>query len=121
MYPMEHINVNVQTDILVQNVNIVSRKKNEVDFNLKFIFDLVSGCFSSPCRNNGQCVATTTNCSLSTCSVECICVNGTRGNYCEQIDTSCLTEPCQNGGYCITNSLTNISYCQCPTNTIGSR
>ncbi len=82
---------------------------------------LVSGCITSPCRNNGQCVASTTNCSLTTCSASCICLDGTTGTYCEQLNTSCLTIPCQNNGTCLTNSMTNISYCQCPSNTTGVR
>jgi hypothetical protein len=82
---------------------------------------LVSGCISSPCQNNGQCIPSTTNCSSGTCSASCLCLNGTTGVYCEQQNTSCLTIPCLNGGICLTNPMTNIRSCQCPSNTIGVR
>ena len=72
-------------------------------------------------RNGGQCVPSTTNCLSSGCSVSCICLTGTTGTYCEQVNTSCITLPCFNGGICLTNPLTSISYCQCPSNTTGTR
>ncbi len=82
---------------------------------------LVSSCNSSPCQNNGQCISTTANCSSTTCFASCLCSPGTTGTYCEQQDSSCLTLPCLNGGTCSINPITNIRYCQCPLNTIGTR
>jgi hypothetical protein len=88
----------------------------------KFFFEyLVSGCISSPCRNGGRCVSSTRNCSSTTCPASCICMNGTTGIYCEEENLSCLRFPCLNGGTCLINPMTNMSHCQCPSNTIGNR
>jgi hypothetical protein len=84
----------------------------------KICWFLVNGCVSSPCQNNGECVS---NCSLGTCSINCICLNSTSGVYCEEKDNSCLTISCLNGGTCLMNKESNIPYCQCPLNAIGSR
>ncbi|CAF3727659.1 unnamed protein product [Rotaria sordida] len=83
--------------------------------------EYLNGCISSPCQNNAQCIPSTMNCSSTTCSISCICLNGTTGLYCEQNDTSCSTISCLNGGICLINEETNISYCQCPPNTTGNR
>jgi hypothetical protein len=121
IYKMECIDVNVQTTILVHDVNIV---RNIISDNLwnKLLFELlVSDCISSPCQNGGQCVSSTINCSSTTCSASCICPNGASGIYCEQKDTSCSTISCLNGGTCLINNENNIAYCQCPSNTTGNR
>ena len=82
---------------------------------------LVNGCLSSICQNGGQCVPSTTNCSSTTCPINCICLNGTTGRYCEMKDTSCSTMTCLNGGTCLITNQTKRPYCQCPFNTTGSR
>jgi hypothetical protein len=82
---------------------------------------IVSDCISSPCQNGGRCVLSTMNCSSTTCTANCICPNGTTGLYCERQDASCSMIHCLNGGICEMNKETNISYCQCPSNTTGSR
>ncbi len=107
--------------ILVVDVNIVSRIK-KINKKKKLCFEsLVSGCISSPCLNNGQCISLTTNCSSTTCAASCRCLTGTIGTYCEQQDSSCLTFPCFNGGTCSMNPINNTYYCQCPPNIMGVR
>lgn len=81
----------------------------------------MSGCASSPCRNNGQCLPLTNNCSSITCPFRCSCSSGTTGVNCEQLEVSCLILPCQNGGTCSLDSTTSIYYCRCPSNTIGTQ
>ncbi|CAF4553802.1 unnamed protein product [Rotaria sp. Silwood1] len=84
--------------------------------------EYLNDCISSPCKNRSQCIPSITNCNSTTCPIRCLCLNGTTGVYCEQQDdTSCSTISCLNGGTCLINKETNISYCQCPSNTIGSR
>jgi hypothetical protein len=107
--------------ILVQNVNIVSRRKRKVTKKNFCFQSLVSDCISSSCGNNAQCISSTSNCSLTTCSASCICLSNTTGTYCEQQSISCLIHPCLNGGTCLINPITNTYYCQCPSNTTGTR
>ena len=107
-------------DFLVHDVNMV---RNNVLNNRWFdvlLEWLVNACLSSPCRNGGQCISPTSNCSSTTCSASCLCPAGTSGIYCEEIDL-CSNIICLNGGICSTNRVLNISYCQCPKNTIGER
>ena len=66
---------------------------------------VVSPCASSPCSNQGICVAS------SDTTFECSCATGYSGQLCEINIDDCSSSPCNNGGTC--TDLVNDFMCNC--------
>lgn len=72
----------------------------------------VTGCSSSPCRNDGHCHP------ISPTDYTCTCINGYTGRDCEIAPNLCdHLQPCQNGGTCEGN--TTKYKCDCPLGVTG--
>ncbi|CAF3778690.1 unnamed protein product [Adineta steineri] len=77
----------------------------------------INPCSSIPCKNNGTCIR---NSNIENGVYRCNCSTGYFGKHCEYLN-GCISSPCQNAGTCLLNNETNIPYCQCLSNTTGSR
>ena len=58
----------------------------------------IDPCSKNSCKNNGNCVSNTNDCTYS-----CVCPKGFSGNNCEKDANPCLNIICLNGGTCVEN------------------
>jgi hypothetical protein len=72
-------------------------------------------CRSNPCLNNGNCISFNNN------EYTCQCNSNFTGLLCQiNLNLQCTSTFCLNGGTCLTNSMTNLTMCQCAPSYTGS-
>jgi protein crumbs len=83
------------------------------DYTGKYCESLVekhSLCEKNPCLNNGTCSVSLSS-NTGKMNVECQCLEGFTGDFCEINIDDCKSQPCQNNGLCI--DLLNGYTCDC--------
>jgi hypothetical protein len=80
----------------------------------RFCEQIIDKCFSSPCMNNGTCVAKPFQ------EAQCRCAEGFTGVSCEKEVLKCKYNPCFNGGRCV-GQISDVEFvCECPLEYKGS-